>query len=47
MGNREEQAVLEGRLRDETLEQIAARIGRPESTVSNRLRRIRAVLETA
>jgi RNA polymerase sigma factor (sigma-70 family) len=42
----EERAVLEGRLRDETLEQIAARIGRSESTVSNRLSRIRAVLET-
>jgi hypothetical protein len=43
----EERAVLEGRLRDETLEQIAARIGRSEATVSNRLGRIRAVLETA
>jgi hypothetical protein len=42
----EEQAVLEARLRDETLEQIAARIGRSESTVSNRLARIRAVLES-
>jgi RNA polymerase sigma factor (sigma-70 family) len=42
----EERTVLEGRLRDETLEQIADRIGRSESTVSNRLSRIRAVLET-
>jgi hypothetical protein len=41
----EEQAVLEGRLRDETLDQIAARIGRSESTVSNRLARIRSLLE--
>ena len=41
----EERTVLEGRLRDETLEQIADRIGRSESTVSNRLSRIRAVLE--
>jgi hypothetical protein len=43
----EEQAVLEGRLKDETLEQLAARIGRSESTVSNRLSRIRTLLETA
>jgi len=42
----EEQAVLQGRLRDETLEQIATRVGRSESTVSNRLNRIRTVLET-
>jgi hypothetical protein len=41
----EERAVLEARLRDETLEQIAARIGRSQSTVTNRLVRIRAVLE--
>jgi hypothetical protein len=41
----EEQAVLEGRLRDESLEEIAKRIGRSESTVSNRLLRIRALLE--
>ena len=41
----EEQAVLEGRLKDETLEEIAQRIGRCESTVSNRLNHIRAVLE--
>src|SRR5262249_33310446 len=41
----EERAVLEARLRDETLGQIAARLGRPEGTISNRLKRIRAVLE--
>jgi RNA polymerase sigma factor (sigma-70 family) len=41
----EEKAVLEGRLRDETLEQIASRIGRSESTVSNILRRIREKLK--
>jgi hypothetical protein len=41
----EERAVLEGRLKDESLEQIAQRIGRAESTVGNRLNRIRAVLE--
>jgi hypothetical protein len=38
--------VLEGRLKDESLEQSAARIGQSESTVSNRLSRIRALLET-
>jgi ECF sigma factor len=43
----EELAILEGRLKDESLEQLAARIGRAESTVSNRLNRIRALLETA
>jgi DNA-directed RNA polymerase specialized sigma24 family protein len=43
----EERAVLEGRLKGETLEELAARIGRPESTVSNRLKRIRTVLESA
>jgi len=42
----EEQAILEGRLRDETLEQLAIRIKRSESTVSNRLNRIRTLLET-
>ena len=42
---KEEQQVLEGRLKDETLEQIALRIGRCESTVSNRLSHIRVVLE--
>jgi DNA-directed RNA polymerase specialized sigma24 family protein len=42
---KEEQQVLEGRLKDETLEEIAQRIGRAESTVYNRLSRIRAVLE--
>jgi DNA-directed RNA polymerase specialized sigma24 family protein len=41
----DDQAVLEGRLKDETLEQIALRIGRCESTVSNRLSHIRVVLE--
>jgi hypothetical protein len=41
----EEQKVLEGRLKDEALPVIAQRIGRCESTVSNRLSRIRAVLE--
>jgi DNA-directed RNA polymerase specialized sigma24 family protein len=41
----EDRAVLEGRLKDETLEEIAQRIGRCESTVSNRLNHIRAVLE--
>jgi RNA polymerase sigma factor (sigma-70 family) len=41
----EERIVLEARLRDETLEQIAARLGRSESTVSNRLNRIRSLLE--
>jgi hypothetical protein len=41
----EEQSVLEGRLADESLEQIAQRIGRSQSTVANRLKRIRAVLE--
>jgi DNA-directed RNA polymerase specialized sigma24 family protein len=41
----EEQAVLEGRLQDQTLEQIAGRISRSETTVSTRLARIRAVLE--
>lgn len=43
----EERLVLEGRLKDETLEAIAAKIGRAESTVSNRLSRIRALLEGA
>lgn len=42
----EERTVLEGRLADESLEQIATRLGRSASTVSNRLNRIRAVLET-
>jgi Sigma-70, region 4 len=42
----EDRAILEGRLKDETLEQIAARIGRSESTVSNRLNRMRTLLET-
>jgi hypothetical protein len=41
----EERAVLEGRLQDQTLEQIARRIGRSETTVSTRLARIRALLE--
>jgi hypothetical protein len=41
----EERVVLEARLRDETLEQIAERIGRSESTVTNRLNRIRSLLE--
>jgi DNA-directed RNA polymerase specialized sigma24 family protein len=41
----EEQDVLERRLKDETLVDIAQGIGRAESTVSNRLSRIRAVLE--
>jgi DNA-directed RNA polymerase specialized sigma24 family protein len=41
----EEQAVLEGRLQDQPLEQIARRISRSEATVSNRLPRIRALLE--
>jgi DNA-directed RNA polymerase specialized sigma24 family protein len=43
--NKEEQEILEGRLKDETLPVIAQRIGRCESTVYNRLSRIRAVLE--
>jgi ECF sigma factor len=43
----EERAVLEGRLKGETLEQIAARIRRSESTVSNRLNRISTLLQTA
>jgi RNA polymerase sigma factor (sigma-70 family) len=42
----EERKVLECRLQGESLEQIAARIGRSESTVSNRLNRIRSLLET-
>jgi DNA-directed RNA polymerase specialized sigma24 family protein len=41
----EEQQVLERRLRDETLEEIATGIGRAESTVSNRLQRIRSLLQ--
>jgi DNA-directed RNA polymerase specialized sigma24 family protein len=43
----EERAVLEGRLKGETLEAIASKVGRSEATVSNRLSRIRTVLETA
>jgi len=43
----EERTVLEGRLKGETLEQIAVRIRRSESTVSNRLNRISTLLQTA
>ncbi len=41
----EDRSILEGRLKDETLEQIANRINRSETTVSNRLVRIRSLLE--
>jgi DNA-directed RNA polymerase specialized sigma24 family protein len=41
----EERVVLEGRLQDKSLEEIAAQIGRAASTVSNRLKRIRTLLE--
>jgi hypothetical protein len=39
--------VLEGRLKDESLEEIPQRIDRSESTVSNRLLRIHALLEAS
>jgi DNA-directed RNA polymerase specialized sigma24 family protein len=42
----EERLVMEARLRDLTLAEIARLIGRSESTVTNRLNRIRALLET-
>src|SRR5262249_55510248 len=41
----EEQKVLLLRLQDKTLEEIALKIGRSESTVSNRLSRIRTLLQ--
>jgi hypothetical protein len=41
----EERRVLEGRLRNETLAEIAAAIGRSQSTVSNILCRIRDLLK--
>jgi hypothetical protein len=43
----EEQRVPEGRLRNESLEEIARSIGRSPNTVSNRLARLRSLLESA
>jgi DNA-directed RNA polymerase specialized sigma24 family protein len=39
--------IVELRLQDRTLAEIAATIGRSESAVSNRLQRIRSLLQSA